>query len=197
MPFHQASSAALAAGVGSITANPSSIGGRVAVEADCWTHFRFRSLRFRLIRVGTVTNYQTLSFVPGIQDTPPSTNAQNVELLSSVVLGGVDTRPTNWCSVPAKDLAGPFPWYKALPGTADSTEEAPGALVVTGSGTDVYLLELRGVIEFKGSIATANTPEELKLMAQLRELRRARAVTKSKEDLLRVLSAPPCVPTGF
>lgn len=190
IPFHLYNRQAIAGGVLSIVATPAAMSPRAAVEADAWAHFRIASLKFRLHPTGGITNDQSAGFVGGIQDTPPTTIAQVSELLPSVVLGGDTTTPTEWCSVPKSDLAGPLPWYKSVAGTTDPTEESPGALIVVGTGTDVFGLEYKGVFEFKTSVATANTPMQRKLHAQLREERVAGELARQRELLLRLLSSP-------
>ncbi len=191
VPFHQVLTGSLAAGLAATIANPSSIGGRLLTEADGWTLFRFTSLAFRLIRIGTVTSYQVASFVPGVQDTNPASLAQNAEILCSCVLGGVDTRPTPWVKVTKAELAGQITWYKSIPGASTSSWEEPGTFVIAGSGTDAYLLELRGVVEFKGAIATGNTPEELAHLKALRDLRVARALEAERKKMVTILTQQP------
>ncbi len=196
VPFHQVLTGSLTAGLVAAIANPNAIGGRLLTEADGWTLFRFKSLSFRLIRIGTVTSYQVASYVPGVQDTNPASLAQNAEILSSCVLGGVDTRPTPWVHISKAELSGQLTWYKSIPGTASSTEEEPGTFVVAGTGTDPYLLELRGVVQFKGSIATGNTPEELEHLRALRSIRVARARAAERQKVLNLLSAPAAAATA-
>ena len=81
-----------------------------------------------------------------------------MELLSSAVLGGDTTVPTEWVSPPAKELSGTLPWYKSRTGSAAAQLEYPGIIVISGTSTEAVLVEFRGVYEFKSPAATANVP---------------------------------------
>lgn len=191
LSVHQILTSALVAGVTGISANPTGVTGRVLTEADAWAHFRWRSFHFRLHRVGTVTSVQVASWVGGVQDANPSTIAQAAELLPSTVLAGTATVPSPWVRVGAVDRSGPFPWYKAIPGTADPTEEAPGLISIAGTGTETFFIEIRAVIEFKTGVAAGNTPEELALRARIREIRLERERALARNALIRVLQPSP------
>jgi len=188
MPFHYLYQQALVAGVASATANPSGLSPRALVEADTWMHFRLTQLQFRIHPSAAASGAAQLAgFVGGVQDTPPGTILAVAELLPSTVLGSRATSPSAWVRVPKSELAGPIPWYKTITGTADATEEYPGQLIFVGTGTETITVETRGVFEFKGSVATANTPAALKLREELRELRQSRAHEAERLRLLSVL----------
>jgi hypothetical protein len=197
MPFRFIQVGPLVAGVFAMTANPNGLSPRALVEADTWTHFRLKSLRFRLHPVSnTSTTYATAVWVPGIQDTPPVTRATSSELLTAAVLGGIASVQSDWASVSKSELSGPLPWYKTIQGTADATEEAPGQLIVIGTATETFVLEIMGVFEFKGSIATANTPAAVKLREELRAFRLQQVNSREKDRIVSVLAitdkrAPP------
>jgi hypothetical protein len=113
-----------------------------------------------------------------------------MELLPSCHLSGSNTVPTEWVRVPKSDLAGPLPWYKSIAGSADATEEAPGAISVFSTGTtDAFSLEVRGVFEFKTAVAPANTPAAVALRDQVRTLRKMDQLLSEKQRLLAVLAA--------
>jgi len=141
--------------------SPSSIGGPLQIEADNWALFRFDRLRYHLCRVGTLTSYQLAVFQGAVQDTAITTLAQAGVVLNRSFLTGVETVPTPWCLVQPKITAGQFVWYKSVPGTMDASEEAPGLISVTGTGTDNYLLEVEGVVCFKMQLSQSNTPMAL------------------------------------
>jgi hypothetical protein len=188
-PFHFIINNALVAGTAAILANPNGLSPRGLVEADTWTHYRIRSLKFRLHPVSnTSTAYSACGWVPGVQDTTPSTRAQVAELMYCAVIGGIATVPTNWVNVSKSDLAGPLPWYKTIQGTADATEEAPGFLVVVGTAVETYVVEYFGVFEFKGSVATANTPMAVQLRDELRLFRQSKVDAREKQRMLTVLA---------
>jgi hypothetical protein len=91
-------------------------------------------------------------------------------------------------NVSKSDLAGPFPWYKTVVGTADATEESPGLVTIAGTGTDPFVAEFRGVFHFKTSVATANTPMALNLRRRIHEERALGAIIAQKNVLMRILS---------
>jgi hypothetical protein len=189
LPFHYVYNVALVAGVANISGSPTGLSPRALVEADTWARFRLRSLKFRLHpNAQTSSAYQIAIWVPGVQDVPPATLATAAEALNSAVLGGIATVPTNWVTVNKRDLAGPFPWYKAIPGAADVTEESPGALVVIGTSTETFVLEYSGVFEFNGALATANSPAAVQLRRELRTLRTSVSNQREKERLISLLA---------
>ena len=126
-PFHTLYSTVLSAGVLPIAVTPVGLSPRASIEADCWAHFRLKRLAFRLFPASTAASNvgQGAGFIGGIQDTPPTTITQVMELLPSTYIGADQTCPTEWVHVPRSDLAGPIPWYKTVAGTADPTEESP------------------------------------------------------------------------
>lgn len=190
MPFHTILNSSLSSGTsGPFILSPNStISNRASVEADAWSHYRVKNFKFRLHPVNTVVNFQGVGFCGGIQDTPPSTLAQVGELIPSTILGGDTTIPTEWVSVPKVDLAGPLPWYKTVVGAADAAEEAPGAIFVVGTTTDTYSLEMRGVFEFKTSVAAANTPAALAAVRLLHQEKVTAARLRERTSLLRLLA---------
>jgi len=112
-----------------------------------------------------------------------------VEVLNSTIMSANDTVPQEWSVVPALELAGPFDWYKSIPGAADVTEEEPGLLIVTGAvAADPFLLETFGVFQFKVATSTGNTPEELRLVAELRAIALARAQARARASAIRLLA---------
>lgn len=193
MPYHIVTVGALVGGTATIDVNPTGFGGRVLIEADVWASFKVLALKFRLSRPSGTTNDQCAGFVGAVEDTPPSTVNQTSQLLPSVWLPGTNTVPSNWCTVSKQDLAGPFPWYKTIPGTADATEEKPGIIVICGVTTDSYVIEIEATFKFKTSVAAGNTPMELAARRTLRQARMNREVALSKESLLKVLNARPLV----
>lgn len=188
MPFHLISATVLAAGTFAQQASPSGLGNRVLAEADGWAHFRFRELRFRLHPAPGITTNQAMGFVGGSQDSPPTTVLQIGELIPSTVVSGRATGPSEWVSVAKSDFAGPLPWYKSINGAADVTEETPGNFVLAGTATDAILFEIRGVIEFKTSVSTGNTPLARQAAALLRQEKVAIALRKERESIVKVLS---------
>lgn len=189
MPFHQVLTGALVAGAAAVNLNPTGIGGRILTEADSWALFRIRAFKARLHRTNA-TVAQVLGFVGGVQDTPPATTGAIMELLPAVYMSPTYTVPTPWAKCSSMQLAGPFPWYKSVPGTQDASEESPGQLVLAGSGTESYVIELVGVIEFKTSIDPGNTPELALLIKKAREERARVAREKERVKLLGALGTP-------
>ena len=194
MPFHGYYTAALVAGLTNLQLSPSGLAAvmpRLTSEADGWAHFRVKSCAFRLHRNNSITGAQGIGFIGGVQDTLPQSTSQLMELMSATVISDVLTIPGEWVKPSAKELAGPLPWYKTINGTADATEEAPGYIVITGNTTEVFSVEVKAVFEFKVSVATANTPAEVRLVSALRALRQANARSRAQVAVARVLSGPP------
>ncbi len=190
-PFHSFIPVALVAGAGVISVSPNStLSTRSSVEADAWAHFRVRSFAVRLHPpASSVTNPQAIGYVGGVQDTPPSTLSQIMELLPSTVISQETTVPTEWVRPSKADLAGAFPWYKTQNGAADLTETAPGQMVYAGTSTDTVFIEVRGVFEFKTAVSTGNTPLEARLALECRLAREATARARARVQLLSILSA--------
>jgi hypothetical protein len=109
-------------------------------------------------------------------------------LLPSTVISAGQSIPSEWVNVSKSDLAGPFPWYKTVVGTADPTEESPGLVTIAGTSTDAFVAEFRGVFEFKTSVATANTPLGVNLRRRIHEERALSAILAQKNVLMRILS---------
>ncbi len=192
LPFHYLLQGTAAANVYQFNVQPSSnFGTRVVVEADVWAHFRVKNLKFRL-HPSAGSGSAAAGFVGGVQDTLPGTLAQVSELIPSVFTSTDSTVPTEWMTPSAAELAGPFPWYKSVPGGADVTEESIGSMAVWTSGaTDVFYLEMRGVFEFKTSVATGNTPAQLARVLAEREARQEALRDRQRGALLAVLATPP------
>jgi len=205
VPFHLLVSGVLAGGVAQTRVDPTGLGGRVTAEADGWGLFRILSLRFRLVASGTLTAAMTVGFIQGFPDTTPATIADVMTLIPATIQGAKQTVYSNWVSVSKSDLAGAFPWYKAIQGSFDSSEETPGTLCFVGTSTDPFILEVHVTLEFKSSMSTSNTPLQLNLLARIRRERELLAMEREKQKVLRVLQAPvlgaaptaAVVPTGI
>lgn len=189
MPFRYAFAGALVSGVTSFNLTPAAF-PRVAAEADVWAHFRIRKFAFRLLPTSPITVAQAGGYVGGIQDTIPGTFAQVAELLPSTIKGVGQTTPTPWVNVPRVDLAGPLPWYKTVAGSADPTEESPGTWIGVGTGTELMVVEFKGLFEFKTSVAAGNTPMALRLRELVRKERIDHVRALEREVLLKILSVP-------
>jgi len=193
MPFRYVLNAAMTAGTAALVVSPA-LTARATTEADAWAHFRVRKLRFRLHPRAVLS---AVGYVGGVQDTTPSSVAQIVELIPSTYIAGNTTIPSSWVSVPQKDLAGPFPWYKTVAGGADPTEEAPGVICIGGTSTDAFSLEFEVTFEFKTSVATANTPVALQLRERVRSERIMREFAVERNRLLKILGVSPTALTSL
>jgi hypothetical protein len=187
MPFSYVVSGTFTSGLFGLALTPAAF-PRVAVEADVWAHFRVSKLSFRLLPTSPITVPQAASFLGGVQDTNPSTFAQVTEILASCSKGVGQTTPSSWVRVSKSELAGPFPWYKSVAGTADPTEESPGTISIVGTGTETFIIEFKGVFEFKTSVATGNTPLAIRLRELVRKERIELAQRNERAVLLKILS---------
>lgn len=186
------------AGLPNLSPN-STISARAATEADAWAHFRVLKFKFRILPVvqdltAANTGTAAVGYCGGVQDTAPSAITDIMQLLPSVAITSSQQCPTNWVKVPALDLKGPLPWYKTIPGTADSTEEAPGQLVFNSGITNspTLQIEVKGVFEFKTSVATANTPAAIKARKVLHDYRVQTVDNDERERLIKLLA--PVIP---
>lgn len=198
IPFHFLGQSSFTSGAFAAPLNPASLSGsssKLAAEADAWAHFRVRDLRFRL-HPSSVNNSQAMGFVGGVQDTPPATIGAVGELISSTFVDSSQTVPSEWVRVAPSEYSGPLPWYKTVQGSADATEESPGSFVLAGAGTDAFVFEVRGVMEFKTAVATANTPEAVALLKRFRQIRLSQEQARERDALLKVLASSPSVVSG-
>lgn len=187
VPFHYINSSQFAGGILTFFLIPAAF-PRVLTEADAWCHFRVKKLSMRLLPTSPSTVPQALGYVGGVEDTPPANFSQVSELIPSTVKGVGQTTPSSWVHVPKSDLAGPFPWYKTIQGTADPTEESPGAIIAVGTGTEAVIIEFKGKFEFKTSVATANTPMQLQLRECVRRERMLNAQIVERDRILKILA---------
>jgi len=189
-PFHSYVSAALVAGALQIAGTPAGMSPRSSVIADQWSHFRLKKLKFRIMPATAGQADRAVGWVGGVQDVLPATLSDVMELLPATLQSVNSTHPSDWVTVPTVDLSGTLPWYKAVAGAADTTEEIPGYICLAGTTTQTVVLELKGVFEFKTAVAAANSPEELRLRALIREVRINHIRDRERAKLLTALSSP-------
>lgn len=161
---------------------------RVLACADNWAHFRVRKLKFRLLP-SPKDNICAAGFVGGVEDTPPATVVTLSEVLNTVFMPGqgVQTVPSSWAIPSKEELSGPLPWYKAVEGAADPTDESPGVISVCGAATDPFVLEMLFTLEFKTAVDPANTPAAVSLRRDLLVMRQERMLAREKAHLERLV----------
>lgn len=189
MEFHALWAQAGGASGDSLQLSPSGLAPystRFLAEADGWGYFRFNWLKFRLLPTTSSTGLAA-GFVP-VQDTLPNTVASIMELLDSYFFVGVQTVPSEWVSVSKSGLSGLLPWYKAVNGSFDVTEETPGYLVSKIQTSVGQNIELRFSVTFKEQVAAAQTPEELELVRLRHGLRAKQLQDKEKRKVLEALA---------
>lgn len=189
--FRLYNTTALAAGVTTVSLIPGNFVGstRMVAAVDGYAFFRIRRLRFRLHRTAD-TNLQVAGYIPGNPNTLPSTVTQMGELMYGTTLVPSYTQPSQWVSVGKRELAGPLPWYKTVPGTDPLDFEAPGSIQILGTSTGAVLFEMEGEYEFKEALSTGNTPAIAELVRRERALRRQEVENATRAKLLRALSTP-------
>jgi hypothetical protein len=195
MDFHAIYSASLVSGQFQGQLSPSGLAGvapRFLAEADGYGYFRFDNFKARLHPISSAGTPLAVGFC-GVQDTLPGTIAQVGELIDSTFLSINNTQPSDWVVCNKATLSGMFPWYKSVNGTFDTTEECPGFIVITGTTTQAFVLEIRFRATFKSPVATGNTPEELDLVRARFALRLKRAADEEKRKVVLAL-APPLGP---
>lgn len=170
---------ALAAGVASIAVSPSGLGTRVVAISDAFALYRVVRLKYRLRRLtATLGGAQAVAYYPGVVDTVPNTTKLNSESLYVTSLCNQETVPSSWVELNREELAAYSVWLKTKSGSIDAGEEVQGYLLGTGSGTDLWCVEVEGEIEFKGPVDPSSTPEEKK----------AKYLREQKLKLLEVMS---------
>ncbi len=190
MTFHYDSTFTLSSGATSLAVSPA-LSPRFGTEADAFEWYRIKALKFRIFAFTTAAY---VGFVEGKPDTLPSSGAQVMELLDSVHhQGPLETGWSRWVNVPKKALAGSLPWYKTIVGAATDEEELCGVLCAAGTGTNALNVEFFTVVEFKGPIATANTPAMVEFSQKMREARLAAHALRRRAALLATLGSAPAV----
>jgi hypothetical protein len=188
---------ALAAGIYSWAVSPTGFTSGVTnlmtrplQEADGWGYFKVDSLKFRLKPTTATGGAVVACFVP-VQDTFPTTSTTAGELLNSCTITPQMTIPTEWVDVRKNDLRGLLPWYKAVAGTFDQTEEAPGFLRVVegGASTSTFTIEVLCTMSFKTGVAAVNTPKAVELLRQKHQLQVDSVKEKERLQFMRVLGA--------
>lgn len=191
IPFRFSLLAATAANIFGVSLQPNNnLSPRLVAEADAWALYRVLDLKVRLHPRNAVTADQVVGVLGANQDTTPATFLQVTELLNAQVLSADSTVPADWVKPSRSELAGMLPWYKTVAGAADTNEEAPGAIFVASTAAaDNFYLEIRGVYEFKTSLATANTPLLVQLRERVREDMKKQRAQKERDRLISVLGA--------
>lgn len=183
-----------AGGVTNFSCTPGNLSPRAGAEADGFTYYRLRSLRFRYINNTTTAAASAMGVIGGQPNTLPANTGQVGELLDStcrppspsaiVIL----TAWSEWVNVRKEILAGPLPWYNTFNGSFAAEFDAPCTMCIAGGTTDSYLYQLKFTLEFKDAANTANTPVALELRDRQREERRRRLADAERKTLLRVLA---------
>ncbi len=184
VPFKYIYSGALTAGAANFALVPTGLGTRVSQTADGFEFYRVTEYRYRLLP-GGANDTVAGSYIPGITDAGPSDVTQMAQSPLSVYMPSWQVVPTGWVSCKWRDLKSYFPWYKSVAGSTDPAEEQQGSFYLRGTGTDPYILETMGIVEFRGPINTGSTP------ALSRD-----AVKLQKERLLKILSYNESSPPG-
>ncbi len=206
--FHYIQSGSLASGAASLSLSPASI-TRLATVADVFALYRFVDLRFRLLPNAAISAAagaeQVASYEPGIVDTAPASSAAGANAINSVVLSTRQSVPTEWCHVDDSTLRTYTQWLKTVAGTPATDVEVQGTIFINGAGTDGYLLEMRGVVEFKNPINAGSTPALVREAMLSRERDRLLAILaasptaggSAKTSVTAGRSQAPCLPSGL
>lgn len=154
-----ATTGSLVGGALTIPLQPSSF-NQVSGLADNYEFYRVTRLMFRIQRSGTITGNQTMCYVAGVTDTPPSSASLASQALDSCVVTTTTTVPSNWVSVPNSRLASYQQWFKTIVGSPDPSVENQGNIFFGGSGTDGVFYEIKATYQFRVPCNTALTPME-------------------------------------
>jgi len=187
VPFHYISSTTLSSGQGSVAVAPvNGFSPRLLAIADTYALYKMEKLEYRLIaNTSSQTVLYTMSYIPGVVDTPPASSAAASENLYTACLGVRQTKHSEWMKIPPEILSGYLPWYKAVTGTLDVSEEYQGVLYFTGTSAETVYWEIRGVCVFKNSVPEGSTPM----------LRQKKLDEIERERILRLIAYSP-TPAG-
>jgi hypothetical protein len=155
VPFHRVTAAALVAGSSEIRVRPSSGQfGAISGMYDSFELYKVSKLRFRLLPNTSMATAQSVAYYPESQITAP-TVALNTDVIESTYINNDTTVPTRWVNVPATRLQGQLEWYKSVPDAGDVGFEDQGIILVAGTSTETYYLEIQGTILFKNPVSTS------------------------------------------
>lgn len=156
---HILNSAVFVSGIRTLAMSPATFIQSAAIQ-DVYELYRFRRLRYRLHRNGSISSMQVAAYLPGVTDNAPSTPADLAVCQHAAILSSVATVPTGWMKVPRFALQSYGSWYKTVVGSPDAAQEVQGNIFLAGNTTDLCVLEVQGEIEFKNPCTTSATPAE-------------------------------------
>ncbi len=143
------------AGASTINLTPAFF-NRCLVMADVFQFFRFTKMRVIVPPTGTTT---VVGYAPGaLFDTPPTTNAQIIELPQAIWSSGNKTVDTI-LDVPRSELLkdSQIPWFKTIAGTPAAQFEIQGNLYVFAGANGVALV-VEWTCEFQSWNSTTQSP---------------------------------------
>jgi len=148
VPFHKQTSVALTAGTAQFAVSPAGgVLGATNDLANAFNQYRIEELKFRIIPFAAA-GIQTAAYYP--ETTVAVTTAGgNSECIDSCLISQLYSVPSEWCVVPKHRLRGQLDWYKCVADASAGEFENQGVFVVTGTTTEVFVLEVRGVIALR------------------------------------------------
>lgn len=164
---------------------------RFASMLDLYNLFRIVSFKFRIL--SNTTEIQAACVASDVIDNPPTSLSAIMENLHSQILPGKFVGELPWVHLPRSLLHGALPWYKSIPGAADSWDEIPGYFYVyTQTASGQIGLEVKFTVAFKDPVPNVMTPE-------LRAKKLQRERERKRQELLSILASPTpgvlCVPS--
>lgn len=151
--FHALTTSTLSSGGSSQSVGPG-LNSTLTAMAAVYELYRVSKLRYRLHPNASQSTALIAAYYPEAQVTIPSID-QNSENIDCCMLFEDTTVPTPWHNVPRSRLKGQIDWWKCVPDAGASEFEIQGIIVLTGTGTDAFRLEMDGVVEFKNPIPAA------------------------------------------
>jgi len=153
--------------------------------------YRCTSLKFRLHPNAALTGAMAVGFASGVETTNPSTVETVLETECSALLAAKTTTPSSWVKVPRAALRGPREWYMANGGGSSQSDAQQFEIHIAGTGTDAYLVELEGIVEFRSPVNQTDTPQLRELRAAEAAIRARIAAERRRGELLAVLQGGP------
>lgn len=161
--------------------------GRLANIADNFMEYRVTKLKFRLHPNAALTGAQAVGFASGVETTNATTVETALETECSCLLAAKTTLPSSWVNVPSAALKGPRDWYMANGGGSSQSDAQQFELHICGTGTDAYLVEVRGVCELRSPVNQTDTPALRELRAQEAAIRARERAERKRRELLGAL----------
>jgi hypothetical protein len=142
-----------------IPINPNQLGTRLTAVSSGFQQFRLRAAELRLHNLSSGTNLAgvAVGYFKTLEGTLVNQN-DVYQAAASRFISGSDTVPQILKIGKSEFLGGVRPWYKVTQDTGDEVEDTTQGYIIFGTLANVttsYIVELSGLVEFRGAIDPA------------------------------------------